>query len=120
MREREGFGVGREPRSRHVRNAAEPLLPIVCTLTPEQLSAQRQGLLPGLMARAEERTALNRGYRMRFTPRAGLLDEIAGILEQERGCCRFLKFQITVEPGNGPIYLEVTGPKGTREMLDAL
>jgi hypothetical protein len=94
--------------------------PMVCTLTPEQLSASREGLLPGLLQRANERVALERGYRMKFTPRAGLLDEIAGIVEQERGCCQFLKFQITVEPSNGPIYLEVTGPAGTREMLDAL
>jgi hypothetical protein len=96
--------------------------PMVCTLTPEQLSAQREGLLPGLLQRADERIALERGYRVKFTPphAAGLLDEIAGIVEQERGCCQFLKFQIIVEPSNGPIYLEVTGPAGTREMLDAL
>jgi hypothetical protein len=96
--------------------------PMVCTLTPEQLSASREGLLPGLLERADERTPLERGYRMKFTPphAPGLLDEIASIVEQERGCCQFLKFQITVEPSNGPIYLEVTGPAGTREMLDAL
>ena len=100
-------------------------LPIVCTLTPEQLRARRDALLPGLLKRADERVALERGYRLKFMPPhagsdAGLLDEIARIVEQERGCCQFLKFQITVEPGNGPIYLEVTGPPGTREMLDAL
>lgn len=96
-------------------------LPMVCTLTPDQLSAQRDALLPGLLKRADERVPLGeRGYRMKFMPQAGLLDEIARIVEQERGCCKFLKFQITVEPSNGPIYLEVTGPEGTREMLDAL
>src|SRR5688572_17301689 len=76
-------------------------LPIVCTLTPEQLSAQREDLLPGLLKRADERVPLERGYRMKFTPKPGLLDEIARIVEQERGCCQFLKFQITAEPGNG-------------------
>jgi hypothetical protein len=100
--------------------SSEP--PMVCTLSPEQLSAQRAGLLPGLLKRADERTPLERGYRMTFAPphAAGLLDDIARIVEQERGCCQFLKFQITVEPSSGPIYLEVTGPAGTREMLDAL
>jgi hypothetical protein len=97
-----------------------PSPPMVCTLTPEQLKAQRDALLPGLLKRADERTPLERGYRMKFTPRPGLLDEIARIVEQERSCCQFLKFQITVEPSNGPIYLEVTGPPGTREMLDTL
>jgi hypothetical protein len=109
-------------RSIDVALSASKEPPMVCTLTPDQLSDQRDGLLPGLLKRADERTALERGYRMKFTPphAAGLLDEIASIVEQERGCCQFLKFQITVEPSNGPIYLEVTGPAGTREMLDAL
>ena len=31
-----------------------------------------------------------------------------------------LRFQITVEPDGGPIWLELTGPSGTREFLDAL
>lgn len=107
-------------RSMDVALSASEEPPIVCTLTPEQLSAQREDLLPGLLKRADERMPRERGYRMKFTPKAGLLDEIARIVEQERGCCQFLKFQITVEPENGPIYLEVTGPPGTREMLDAL
>ena len=101
-------------------NEPPPEPPMVCTLTPEQLSAQREGLLPGLLKRADERTALEHGYRMKFTPphAPGLLDEIARIVEQERGCCQFLKFQITVEPSNGPIYLEVTGPAGTRPLWE--
>ncbi|MGD9690395.1 MAG: hypothetical protein AB7K52_13745 [Phycisphaerales bacterium] len=94
--------------------------PMVCTLTPEQLSATREGLLPGLLKRAEKREALPNGHRMTFSPKPGLLAEIAGIIEQERGCCRFLKFDLTVEPSSGPITFDVTGPAGTREMLDSL
>lgn len=32
-------------------------------------------------------------------------------------CCPFLRFQLTVEPGRGPIWLELTGPAGTREFV---
>ncbi len=31
--------------------------------------------------------------------------------------CPFLKFSITVEPGDGPVWLEMTGPQGTKEFL---
>jgi hypothetical protein len=93
--------------------------PLVCTLPPEQLNARRDELLPGLIDRADERIALERGYRLRFTARPGLLDEIAQVIEQERGCCQFLEFQIIVEPENGPIFVEVAGPPGTREIIDA-
>ena len=42
---------------------------------------------------------------------------IAGVVEAERRCCRFLRFAIQVEPDDGPIYLDLTGPPGTREFL---
>ncbi len=38
-------------------------------------------------------------------------------IQLERQCCPFLRFQLTVEPGGGPIWLELTGPPGTREFL---
>jgi hypothetical protein len=32
----------------------------------------------------------------------------------------FLRFAITVEPDGGPVCLELTGPRGTREFVAAL
>lgn len=92
----------------------------VCTLSPAELDARRDGLIPGLFKRAAHVTKLENGYQMRFAARDGLLDELARVIEQERGCCSFLRFQITVEPENGPVSFDVTGPPGTREMLDRL
>ena len=45
---------------------------------------------------------------------------IARAVEAERHCCRFLRFGITVEPDGGPVFLELTGPRGTREFIGAL
>jgi hypothetical protein len=45
---------------------------------------------------------------------------IARAIDAERQCCRFLRFRVTVEPDEGPILLELTGPEGTREFLTAL
>ena len=42
---------------------------------------------------------------------------IANVVEAERQCCRFLRFGIQVEPDDGPVYLDLTGPPGTREFL---
>jgi hypothetical protein len=42
------------------------------------------------------------------------------MIDAERRCCRFLRFVVTVEPGDDSICLEVTGPAGTREFLDGL
>ena len=92
-------------------------LPIACTLSPAAVKARREDLLGGLIRRAEERLDVANGYRVRFAPDDGLLPAIARVVDVELQCCRFLRFQVTVEPDGGPIWLEFTGPPGTREFL---
>jgi hypothetical protein len=94
--------------------------PIVCTLAPEQLQSARDGLIPGLFSRADKVEDVENGLRMSFTTQPGLLADLAHMMEQERGCCRFLRFQLTAEPAAGAIVLDITGPPGTREVLRAL
>ena len=94
--------------------------PLACTLSPEQLASRRKDLLPGLLAQAARIDDLSDGFRLHFAYRAGLLAELTHIIEQERTCCGFLRFQVAVEPNDGPIAFDVTGPEGTREMLRAL
>jgi hypothetical protein len=42
------------------------------------------------------------------------------MINAERQCCRFLRFQLTVEPDEGPLILDLTGPPGTRDFLAAM
>ena len=95
-------------------------LPIVCTLTPAALRARREGLLSDLMRQAEARDDLSEGLRLRFAATGDRLSTITRAVEAERHCCRFLRFGITVEPDGGPIFLELSGPPGTREFVAAL
>ncbi len=95
-------------------------LPIACTLTPEALRTRREGLLMDLVRRAERRADLVDGLRLEFAPSSETIGLIARAVEAERHCCRFLRFGITVEPDGGPVFLELTGPAGTREFVSAL
>ncbi|MCM3901018.1 MAG: hypothetical protein ND866_04870 [Pyrinomonadaceae bacterium] len=95
-------------------------LPIACELTPTELEERRQGLLPGLLSQAQERIALTDGFRWRFAPHSDLLAAVVKTIDLERHCCRFLRFELTVEADSGPIWLEVTGPIGTAEFLATL
>jgi hypothetical protein len=95
-------------------------LPIACELTPAQLEERRQALLPGLLTRALERKAIVGGFRWRFAPQRDLLAAVVQAIDLERQCCRFLRFDLTVEPEAGPIWLGVTGPPGTAEFLESL
>ena len=92
--------------------------PIFCTLTPGQLRKQSDGLLPGLVRRATSVDLLEDGYRLRFDPSSEMLETIAKVMDAERQCCRFLRFELTIMPDGGPMTLVVAGPPGTREFLD--
>ena len=93
---------------------------MVCTLTPDALSARRQGLLSELLQRSAGRELLPDGLRLRFAPSGEILSSIAKVVEAERHCCRFLRFTLTVEPDEGQFTLDLTGPHGTREFVAAL
>ena len=95
-------------------------LPIACTLTPPELTARRQGLLGTLLQRAVERTELPDGLAWRFEAVPGRVSDIAAVIDAERVCCAFLRFELTVEPAGGAMRLAVTGPPGTREFLQTL
>jgi len=95
-------------------------LPIACELTPAELDARREGLLPGLLEKAQERMSLSNGLRFSFAPSSEFLRAAVQTIDAERQCCRFLKFVLTVEPGASDMWLEITGPEGTAEFLNTL
>ena len=95
-------------------------LTIVCELQPEELRERREGLLAELGRRVRGREDRGDGVRLEFPPGGGTLALIASVVEAERQCCQFLRFGIQVEPDDGPIYLDLTGPPGTREFLEGV
>jgi hypothetical protein len=95
-------------------------LPIVCSLDPQALEARREGLLARLVQRAGERRELPDGLQLRFAADARIVGDIAEVVNAERLCCRFLRFTITVEAGEGPITLDLTGPPGSRGFIGAI
>jgi hypothetical protein len=95
-------------------------LPVYCTLTPETIETRKAQLLPGLATRAVETTPTPDGYRLRFAASSDILGQIATAIDAERRCCRFLRFDVVVEPDDGPITVTLSGPRGTREFLAAL
>jgi hypothetical protein len=92
-------------------------LPVACTLGPAALKARREDVLGSLVRRASKRIDLPDGYRIRCDPTDDILSAIVKVVEVERQCCRFLTFELTIEPDDGPIWLQFPGPKGTREFL---
>ena len=95
-------------------------LPIVCTLQPGELNARATQLLPGVVGAAKARHAIENGFRFEFQADGEVLSSIVRMIDAERQCCQFLRFQLTVEPAGGPVVLDVTGPPGSQEFLGAI
>jgi hypothetical protein len=67
--------------------------------------------------RSEERAVLPNGYAFRFPPTA--LEDVARFVANERKCCPFMSFELSLTPESGALWLRMTGPEGTRGVLDA-
>jgi hypothetical protein len=94
--------------------------PIACTLTDAALRKRRAGILTRMAGAVRERRDLAEGIAFRFDADGGTLAQLAEVIDLERQCCAFLRFRLTVEPEGGPVWLEMTGPEGTREFVTAL
>jgi hypothetical protein len=98
-----------------------PDRPVACLLTAPELRERRRTVLADFRATQVEARELKapgaEGYVFRFAPSASQLAALAELIDLERQCCPFLRFQVTVEPAGGPVWLALTGPAGTRELL---
>jgi hypothetical protein len=66
---------------------------------------------------AETREQLSDGYAFRFP--ADAIHEVARFIANERRCCPFMEFGISISPNADSLWLRMTGPEGTRDVLDA-
>ena len=60
------------------------------------------------------------GFAYRFPSDDSLLADLFTLIQLEHQCCPFLRFSLVVEAGDGPIWLELTGPPGTKEFLTSI
>ena len=64
---------------------------------------------------AEERIDLPSGIALRLD--ADHISEVARFVANERKCCPFLHIEVEIAPDGGPMWLRITGPEGTRELI---
>lgn len=93
-------------------------LPIACTLTTAELRERREKLLRKVGASVQETVELENGYAFRFP--AERFEDVAQVVALERECCAFLRMTLTVEPGAGPVWLEMTGPATAKSFIASL
>ena len=94
-------------------------IPIACTLSGPEMRERERTVLAGLRARTRAVRAHPDGYVLDLERSDEALAAAARVIALERRCCPFLRFTLTVEPGEGAIELALTGGPGTREFLSS-
>ena len=96
-------------------------VPVACNwaaLTAEQ--RERQGALIELLrADAKKVRELEDGYAFGHTPDRAVLLAMAEFVANERLCCPFFEFNITVERDGDPVWLRITGEGEAKRVLEA-
>lgn len=92
--------------------------PLACSLPADRLRAERDLLLPGLVRHARTVTPLPDGMRFTFPATAERLRQLHEVTRREAECCEFLELRPGFTPGGAFLQLDVTGPEGTRELLE--
>jgi hypothetical protein len=95
-------------------------LPIACKLTDVQFQERRAGILKKARDAVLEKKELADGFSYRFSLDRISITELAQLITVERECCPFLRFDLQLEPGEGPVWLKLTGPDSTKDFLNSI
>ena len=96
-----------------------PNTPLACDMTALSTSQRaRYDVLRTQLGKAsQEVRELPNGYGLSFAPDLEAYLAISEFVLLERRCCPFLRFNVELEPNCGPLWLRLTGPKGTKPLL---
>jgi hypothetical protein len=100
--------------------STDPAPELVCvpSAIPAQARAAHFELGRRLFTKlAEERVDELAGIALRLP--ADEFERVARFVANERKCCPFLRVELDIAPGAGSMWLRLTGPQGTRELLEA-
>lgn len=94
-------------------------LTVACTLdATERLN--RQGDIARLFHRRLEVRELDDGYAVRFAGDDDEAEALLRFISGERACCPFFTFELTFEERQGPLWLRLRGPDGTKAIVAAM
>jgi hypothetical protein len=91
--------------------------PVACSLTSAELQERQERLLKKVRSEVAEIKELENGFAYKFPAGKERITELAQLIDLEHQCCPFLRFQLTVESDDGHLWLEMTGPEGTKDFL---
>jgi hypothetical protein len=86
-------------------------------LDAETAQLKRTEMIGVILDSIKQVKELEKGYGLRFGPKDEDLLLVTDWIYIERYCNPFLRFTFRSESNRGPIWVDVSGPDGTKELL---
>jgi hypothetical protein len=93
---------------------------VCCTLPEQAREARRDEVRRTIAGKIAEVRELDNGFALRFDAQPAIIEELGRFIAFEHTCCAFLDFSLRVAAGDGPTWLELTGPGETKTFLRPL
>ena len=86
---------------------------------PRELLPAHQANVQRVFASIQEVQELPTGYALRLPNETDLLQTVMAFISYERLCCPFFRFNLEIEPQQGPIWLRLTGTEDVKNFLQS-
>jgi hypothetical protein len=100
--------------TKHMRPETKTL---VCKLTTPELQERKKTVIANVKALVLERVETDTGVRFRFDSTDSVLDLTMDFIKTERLCCDFFDFRLSIAADTGFMWLELSGPEGTKQFI---
>ena len=112
-------GITPDARDEAPASADQQVKPAACQLSPGGY-AERLAEIDDLFADSEATRELEDGYAFRFPGDADQAGQLLDLINAERQCCRFLKFELIFEPYEGAIWFGVRGSTEVKSTIESM
>src|SRR5258708_29611164 len=90
---------------------------LTCKLTTPELRERKRTVIAELKSSLLERIETDNGVKYKFENSDKMIDLVSSFIKTERLCCDFFDFSLAISPETGFMWLELSGPKGTKEFI---
>lgn len=91
---------------------------VTCKLTTPELQQRKKTIIAELKNLVLERKETATGAVYKFEGSDNNIDLLASFIKTERLCCGFFTFNLTVGNDESFVWLELSGPEGTKEFIE--
>ncbi len=95
-------------------------IPVACLLDEAGLARREEEIATEIFAGVRSIEELADGFAFEFPADPVAADRIVEFIEFERRCCPFFTFELVFQPGKGPIWLRLRGPKGAKSVIEEM